>query len=759
MLFRKMMRDMKLNKTQFISIFIMSFLAVFIFAGINAEWYGLKTVVDEYYRETNMADAWVYGRNYHEEEVDKLTHNTAIKSVQKRLSVNGTASLEGNPVISVHFMEKNDVSKFKLIRGEAFAHEENGVWIDENFAKTHKLNLGEQMIINVHGIKLEKEIKGFIIHPEYIYAPSSSDEIIPNHEKYGFAFMSDQAYPKELGTIFYNQLLVKSDRIYGRELEEILEQALEGNYSVILTRDNHTSYLSFQNEIMQHKAMGSVFPLSFLAIAMLTILTTMTRMVNNQRTQIGTLKALGFQKRKILFHYVSYGFWVSLTGAVAGTVIAPFLLPQLFFQMNKNMYVIPTWKAAISPSILIMSIITIVLCSLSTYLACYGILKDTPAQTLRPKAPHALRKSNLSKTKLWRSLGFNNQWNIRDMVRSKLRTIMAIVGVMGCMMLMICAFGLRDSTKDIVEWQYNELYQFNSKVLLSQDINQKQIDFIKEQYDAQLIMEDAIEIKANGKKESGSLNVIEKGEMIRYQDKERRLLSLPKEGIAISYRMAQLLGVEKGDEVTWHIYGENEWVTSRIEVIYRTPTSQGITMSTETFENLNHTFKPKAALTMQEDITIGSGIEAVYSRKELRSNYEEITKLMNSMIVILILAAVVLGVVVLYNLGILSFTEREREMATLKVIGFKTKKLRNLLLLQNIWLTVIGIFAGIPLGIILINFIKDTLPSNFDMMTVVAPITVLISASGTFLVSIFVCLLFSRQIKTLDMVGSLKGVE
>ncbi|HAW69696.1 MAG TPA: cell division protein FtsX, partial [Firmicutes bacterium] len=600
MLFRKMQRDMRQNRAQFISIFLMSFLGVFIYAGINAEWFGLRTSVNRYYQETNLADVWVIGSDFTTADRDLLRANSAaIADVERRLTVNGTALLEGNPTLTLNFVEDNRISTSKVVAGADFAHDHNGLWLDRDFAEAHNLQIGDQLQMSLAGHTLTKEIRGLTIHPEYVYASTGNADIIPNHQQYGFAFMSEKAFP-EMIPMPYNQLLLTTvSREYG-PVEDLIAAELGFKSSVILTRESHSSYQMFDAEIEQHRAMGSVFPIAFLAIAVLTILTTMTRMVNNQRVQIGTLKAIGFRDRRILFHYVSYGLWLSLLGAVSGTLIGPLILPQIFFNLNKSMYVIPEWKAAIAPSIIVMAAVAVVLCTLAAFLPCRAVLKETAAQALRPKAPRALRRNRLEKTALWHKLGFNVQWNLRDIIRNKLRSIMALVGVAGCAMLLVCAFGLLDSIEDMTAWQYGEIYRFETKLMLAEDISAEQLQDLVVKYQATPILESAVEIIAGNIKETGTLLVSDETELIRYMDANRRYINLPDEGAALSYKMAKALGVDVGDTITWHIFGSSEWVNSEITAIHRTPVGQGLAMGRNGFEALGFGFdemRPTAALT------------------------------------------------------------------------------------------------------------------------------------------------------------------
>jgi putative ABC transport system permease protein len=757
MLIRKMLRDMKQNKTQFISIFLMSILGVFIYSGIGSEWYGLQTTVNNYYKETNFANVWIYGSDFSKEEANAVLNVKGVTGVQRRLIIDSIANFENKPALTLHFIEENNISMCQLVAGEEFSLDKAGIWLDSLFAKAKGLEVGDSISVTAYGKTIKEKIRGTVLNPEYVFS-SGQNDIVPNHANFGFAYLSYKAFPKET-PIFYSDMLITTTDTEYSKLEQEIDSALAGHYSVFLTRDNFESYAMFNEEIKQHKAMGEVFPIAFLAIAMLTILTTMTRIVSNQRTQIGTLKAIGFKKNRILFHYISYGMWISFAGAAIGVIAGPFTLPFLFYGSMQTTYTLPEWKPAISISSFVMALVSVIACTLSTYLACRSVLKDTPSQTLRPKAPKSMKQGFLEKTDLWKKLSFNAQWNFRDMFRSKVRSIMAIVGVLGCTALLVCAFGMQDSLKDVVTWQYFDINQYETKCMLSEKITSEQFTSIKEHYNGEALMEGAIEIKANGKKKTAELLVTDNVTLIHSENSKREAIELPKGPLAISYKMATVLEVKVGDEISWHIYGNERWVTSKIDTIYRTPLSQGITITKDGFEKLGFTFVPTSIITAQKINTDIQGVTSIWSKADLTESYETMTEAMNIMVYILILGAAILAVVVLYNLGILSFTERQRELATLKVIGFKTKKIRQLLLTQTIWLTAVGIVLGIPCGKWLIYYMISFMGDTFDMMTIVSVSSLICSVLGTFLLSVLVNRMFSRKIKGIDMVSSLKGVE
>ena len=756
MLFKKMLKDMKNNKTQFISIFLMAFLGVFIYSGIGGEWYGLQQLSNKFYRDTNLADVWVYGNGFSRKDVAAVLKVKGVTQVQRRLSIDAVAEFDSKPDIKLYFLEENNISKLHLVTGESFSLHKDGIWLDDMFARARKLKAGDNINISVFGVELEKKILGTVLSPEHVFAPGGND-IIPNHANYGFAYLSPVALPKGM-EILYPELLLTTDRTPDTALENDISTALNRHYSVYIDRSNNQSYSMLYNEIQQHKAMGSVFPIVFLAIALLTILTTMTRMVNNQRTQIGTLKALGFHRRSILFHYISYGFWLSLAGALLGAITGPISLPRLFYIPMQTTYTLPEWKPSISPSFLLMALLTVALCTFASYMACRSNLKDTPSQTLRPKAPKEIKGAARSKALL--KLGFNTQWNLRDISRSKLRSTMAIVGVLGCSALLVCAFGMKDSLDDVIKWQYRDINRFNTKLSLSKSVSEGTAAKVLQQTHGEALQEGVVEVKFNGVRKSGELLVTDKVTLIKHTDPSRSFIELPLDKISISYKLANLLGAKEGDEITWHLYGQERWITCEIGAVYRSPISQGITLSRELYEKLGFKFTPTAIVTQQNfGEALPEGVDSKWSSEDLTKSYKTMTEAMNIMIYSLILAAALLAIVVLYNLGVLSFTERERELATLKVIGFQSKNIRKLLLTQSIWFTAAGIIMGIPTGRWLINYMLEFMGDSFDMMCRISVLNVFISSAITFFLSVLVNFMFTGKIKRIDMVSSLKGVE
>lgn len=761
MLLKKMLRDMSSKKTQFISIFIMAILGVLIFSGMNAEWYGMRQEVDKYYKDTRLADYWVKSSNFTNEDVNKVKNISGVKSVVRRLTLDSSLDLKDNPTLRINVIESNTLSSPLLVKGEALEIAGDGVWLDESFAGARGLKVGDKLKFDLNGLKLEKTILGLIMHPEYVHNVVDSNVLVPNHKTFGFAFLPSGAIPQEI-KLPYNVLLIEKDgNIDSDSLKSAIEDTFSDRYHVVLDRDMQPSVVAFNSEIDQNKAMGGVFPVVFFLIAALAMLTTMTRMTNNQRTQIGILKALGFSKRKIIFHYVSYGIWIGLIGGIIGLIIGPLLIPPILFNMQKTIYSLPNWSIAIAPASFVSVAIAVLCCGASSFFACRQQMKEVPAATLRPKAPKVGKHTRLEKSKLWHRFSFSVQWNLRDLMRSRIRSIMAVVGVMGCSALLLFGLGLNDSVNGVSTWMYGDLNVYESKINLEQSVKDTEFADIKSKYSGQWIQESKVQIRFKDSNEGASLVVTSTGNQINFENENRQKISLPDDGIGMSYKMAKIIKADIGDTIEWRMMGNKEWVKSVIKVLYRTPMGQGIAMSENAYGKMGQTFKATALLSSEKSDNISklAGIKSIQDKNQLIESFNGLLESMKMIIFILIIAAFFLGSVVLYNLGVLSFTERNRELATLKVLGFFSKQIRALLLQQNIWLTIAGIIGGLPVGYFLVKFMLSTMSEETDMITQINPLSWILSIAATFLLSVIVNLVLSMKVKHIDMVSSLKSVE
>ena len=756
MLIKKMLRDISRHKAQFISIFLMAFLGVFVFAGVGGESVGLEVNVNNYYEDTNLADGWIYSNYINDLFLYQVNALGATTDMERQLVIDSVGNFDNDPDITLHFVENNTISKFYLIKGEPLdINDKNGVWLDKSFADAKGLKIGDNITFEFADYEITKKIRGVGYSPEYVYHASASS-IIPDFNKIGFAYLSYKAFPED--TIPYNVLNVKFEgtpEIYS----ELLDYKLDGYYNSFVQRSEHVSVSQFSEEMNQHKMMGDIFPVVFILIAMLILLTTMTRIITHQRTQIGILKASGFKNRSIILHYVSYGFWLVLVGSILGLILGPMTLPQLFYPSMSATYILPSWNPAWSVNFVYVAALMVIMSLLVSYYSVKNISNEKPADTIRPKAPKLSTSGFVDKLGIWKRLSFNVRWNYRDAKRNKFRGLMTITGVIGCTALLVCAFGMYDGMNDLKDWEFSQINHYDSKLILDENASTSQIDNIVDEVNGDGIMESTIEIKSSAVKKSGSLLVLNDTALVTPTDYDRNNVEIDDDEVSISQKMADMLGVSVGDNVKWHIMGSDKWVKTKIDKIHADPTSQGLIMSADKVEDLDLNYTVTSILTAEHVDKEYDGVKSSHSMKNMTSSWDELTEAMWLLIYILIFFACILAIVVLYNLGLLSFTEIEREIATLKVLGFKTGALRKLLLTQNLWFTAIGFILGLPVGYIILKIMWESSGDSFYILPSISPTNFILSAIITFALSILVNLMFSRKIQRLDMVESLKSGE
>ncbi len=751
MLFKKMLRDIKVNKMQFIAIFLMAFLGIFAYCGIYGEYYGLVQTSDAYYSQTNMADGWIYNTSFDDASVDKISEFTTESD--RQFVVQSVADLDNNPDIKLHFAEKGTISKFYSTEGEDFdPSDDSGVWLDKRFADERNLNIGDRITFEFDGNNVTKEIRGIGYSPEYIYE-SSANSLTPDFSQMGFAYLSYKAYPDDLD---YNTLLVKydgSDSDFNDKLDDSID------YLSFTKKEDQISVAKFSDEMAQHRMMGDVFPIVFIVVSFLTLLTTMTRIVTLQRTQIGILKAVGYNDKTIILHYISYGFFPVLAGAVLGLVTGPVIIPRMFYPTMSATYSMPSWYPGFDMSFIYIATLMVVLSVFVTYLSCRMISKENPANTLRPKPPNVSSNSIIEKSRFWNRLSFNMRWNWRDARRNKFRAFMTIVGVMGCVGLLIAAFGMNDCMGELKTWEYDDISHYESKLLLSSNANPMELYYILNNTNGSFIMQQSIEMKANDIEDTVVLLVSNNTDLISYTDSDRNPLDIEEGDVSISVKLAEKFNLKIGDEIRWHIVGSDEWVSSKIGQIHAEPVSQGLIMSPNTLEDQGLNFTPTNILTKEKFGEKYDSIKSTTRIDKLKESWDDVTKAVMMMVYVVTVVAVALEILVLYNLGILSFTEMEREIATLKVLGFKTNVLRKLLLTQNIIFTSIGFILGIPLGFYFMTLMMNAAGDSLYYIPSLTWGNILLTAVITFAISIGVNLMFSDKINNLNMVEALKDVE
>ena len=759
---KKRLRDIRQNKMQFFNIFIMVFLGVFVFAGIHAYMDGMEKSADNYYKNNNFQDIWLSGENFSNEDLEKIKNTENVKDAEKMLTINTELENKDGVTLDTNFIESNNISKMYVVDGEEFSKDKKGVWFDSYLAKNLNLKVGDEITVTYQNMKITEKIVGLVNTPDHVYFVKDDTEIFPTHKNYGFIYLSINELPQGMPEI-YNQIIVDVDNTdKTQETKADLENNIKSAIAVT-DRESSVSYKGYNSEIEEGTTYSGVFTFLFLFIAVLSVTTTMNRFVKKQRTQIGTLKALGFKNRKIINHYVGYGFIISLIASLAGLFVGKYALGTFFLNMEMSYFEVPVYNTVLIPVVYVLATAVVALITLVTYLSCRSILKESAVEALRLEIPKVKNtKFDLTTKGIFKKASISTRWNLRDVGRNKGRSLMAIVGITGCTMLMLCAFGMMDTMKSYLSWEFDKISNFEYKLSLSNNYTDEQFTNITEKYGNQTSKSYGIEIKNGDKKETNTLTVNDAPDKLKYTNHNKEYIDLQDDGVYITEKLSEKYDLKVGDEITWHIFGDDNWCTCKIVGLNRDPQNQQLNMTRKYFESLGLTYKADVVYTDENlsDTKTIDGVDTIQSIATLKQGMESMLETVQMMIVLLIVVSAILGFVIIYNLGILSFTEKQYQFATLKVLGFKDKQIKNIFVKQNLWLTVVGIIFGLPLGFLMLDYIfKSALGDNYDFNAYINLVSYLYATVGSLVVSVVVNKVLSRKVKKIDMVSSLKGNE
>lgn len=558
---------------------------------------------------------------------------------------------------------------------------------------------------------------------------------------------------------------------------------LEDGEWYILDRNTNTGYVSYSMDADRIANLAAVFPLIFFLVAALVSLTTMTRMVEEQRTTIGGLKAMGFSRGSIAIKYVGYGFLSSVIGAVLGLAVGLTLLPWIICTAWSAMYTIGdihySFEAATSLLAAGAAVGTVTLAAL---LACFSTLAATPAQLMRPKAPPVGKRIFLERiTPLWRKLSFHYKITLRNLFRYQKRFWMTVAGIGGCAALIVTAFGVRGSIMGVMEEQFDVLYHYSAQVGLVDEITPLELEEVEDTLSESGLVDDSLACRVEtvtAQSESYTLDCYlqttpSQEELSRFVELRHRTddvpVTLPDDGAVITEKMASLLGVEVGDTIT--LDGESR-VTITVADITEHYVQHYIYVSDTYYETLfgeaptantvlvDFPVEESGAGELESQLVSLDGVSSLTLLSDTADTFSSSMESVDYAVILIIFCAAALAFVVLMNLTNINITERLRELATLKVLGFYNREVSAYIYRENAILTVFGVLAGMVLGKFLHQWLILTVEVDMVMFDRVLDLSsYLWAAVLTVVFSLAVNLTARRKLRDLDMVEALKSVE
>lgn len=774
MLLRKVLRDLRRNAVQFVSIFIMTFFAMLISAAFDAENYEYGLMGTKYLEETNFKDMDIQGDEFSFAQISALEQMDEIQSVNGIIRATGKITLDKERPLVLSYIDGNDVSKMKLIAGEPYTKGAKGAWIEERFATPMGIKVGDVINITTEGTSFKEEIKGIVYYPEYLYYIPNDTYSEPEYGTHGFVVMDISEAP--YAEIKYNQLVVDLKEVKGQSLslteeeknymllmkQKIIDK-LDNKKVIVKTKTEDDMYDGFAGSVDSTDALSNTFTFLFLLTAVLGIITTMTRITSNQRSQIGTMKALGFSDKKITIHYLSYSVIVTALAAIIGTFAGEYTLGLYLIDLDIYYYQNPYTSPALTSKSVIMPLLAVIISGATTFICTRKTLLERAADILRPEPPKNNSGGVLEKTKIWEHLGFSTRWNVRDIANNKLRAIMSILGIAVTSMLLFSAVGFYELLAGQSTWMYDELLNTNYKILFTEETDYGVVSDYAKEYKGQMVESVTVTVHSDNGERVRPFIVVDEGNIYRFEDMNLEYFELPDNGIIVTSRLKDSLGLELGDELRWYMPGDTYEYSGKIVGFCRQALDQGFIMSRTAWRNIGGDFRPNIVytnITVPTTLKDKDGIIAVNDKDMLVRSAEADQETGYSISIILIVIATVMGAVVLYNLGVLSYIEKVREIATMKVLGFQSFNIRLILLQQNLSITAIGAIIGVPTGNLVIKGLDAAyFVDTSDVISDLSPIPYLAAVAGTFIVSMLINAFVTSKINEINMVEALKGVE
>ena len=562
-----------------------------------------------------------------------------------------------------------------------------------------------------------------------------------------------------------------------------IDDLAEGKWT-ILDRKSHYASVTFKNTIQQMEAISRVFPAFFILVAALVCLTTMTRLVEEQRSEIGTLRALGYTKWQCTSKYLFYAISATLIGIVVGSILGLSSFPLIIYHAWRMMYILPPIRFVVPSGLIsLTAMVFIFAMGIATWFACKADTQDVPSQLMRPKAPPMGKKTFLENIPfVWNRLSFTDKVTMRNIFRYKKRFFMTIVGVAGCTALMLIGFGIRDSISNMVDINFKEIIQYDGMVSFEDDASEqvktealKEIQSTENVTDAKVGFVYTTKTYDDKVDETASVHVFDPKEINHEFNLRTRIghkpISLSDDGVIINEKLAENLGVHVGNKITIEDADGNphEVNVSGITEMY---VNHFVFMSRRYYKEvfgkeagsniiyLSTTGDDATQKLLANEISTMQGVEGISLYSGLLDNFNSMVKGLNGIIWVLIVSSMLLAFVVLSNLITVNISERQREIATLKVLGFRRAEVKKYIFKENNLLAGIGGIVGIPVGIALHRYIMRTVEMDYLMFgRNIEWISFFYAFILTIAFSVVVNRMMTKRLNNIRMVESLKSVE
>lgn len=782
---KKLLRDLWKNKGQFISALLIVIIGVMFYSGLNSAYRNLDGASEKYYEENHFADLWVSVLRAPENVEEKVKKLPFVEMATGRVVEDVNIEIgDQNAVVRLNTLpeEQEDIVNDIFIRsGRYFTDDEpNQCLVEESFFEAHNLQIGDYLYPIINGREVKLKVVGAVLNPEYVYAIKDATELMPDNSKFGIVYLKEsfgQAILGYEGSFNSLVLTVKAGTDFDKAKDELEDFFQEFGVTAVYDRDSQVSSKMVSEEMKGIQAVAGAFPIVFFIIASVIIYISMSRMVENQRTEIGVLKAFGFSDSQIWFHYLSYAALIALVGSMIGSVLGMFLAIG-YTQLIGMYFNFPTIPMKLYPELVVpASLLVLAFCLLAGYSSTKSILQITPSQAMRPKAPLQAKKIPLERVSfIWPKLSNSWKMTLRNIFRYKRRALLTSVGIIFATAVTLFALAEKNSIDYLIAEQYTNIQSYDLKVNFTKFISLEELSGLKsisQVADLEPLVETGVKL-TNGwrEKDVAFTALVTEPELYKVVDQEGRPLPIPSSGLLIPSKLARTLGVKPGDTVSIESYLPGK---AKQEVHIRGFSTQYLGTSAYGSLDMANSLLGEGRIansvvirlkdpsqtqevtkTIQEMGTVSSVVSRADALDNLVKNMEVMTSAIGAMIVL----SGVMAIAVIYNITTINIFERQRELATLMVLGFKNHEVESLIFNENYSITLLGVLLGLPFGkwlgsSMLAAFETDAYTIPFIVKTESYLLTAILIFAFTFLAN----RALSKKIRTINIVEVLKSNE
>jgi putative ABC transport system permease protein len=773
-LFKKLLRDIKQSIGQFLAFVLVITVGAFFYTGLVTLSDNLSAYTKDYFQAHNLIDLNVYYDQISKQDAAELGKIEGINKVEGRYTFDATQSSfdDTKATLKIHSIPANNTINTPTMIEGSIPSRKDQILLDSHYAKEHQYNVGDQIKLSVNDKDVAFTISGLGENAEYAKKNETQD-----HKTSGFAYVAEAGVPRIAGSLYYNEVLIDAKEGYDvdRLGQNVEAQSKKLSYVSQMSKERTFSYSQLQQTIHNNKLMSKVIPLVLFMIEAIILFLTMSRIIDSQRNQVGIMKALGVKNSSIMLHYMGFPVLVGIIGSILGCVVAASLFIPLIEASNAKAYSLPNIAFSLSsfsviPPILFSSAFGMLAC----YLSGIGILRERAAQAMRPKPPKKMKKLLIEQFPgIWRRISYSYKLILRNIFLNKQKALASSVGVVVSTVLLITAFGTQTSLQRVAD-QIEEVNTYDLKVEYTREAELEKLQLpagIESSYHLSAF---PVEFVKSDDNENATLIVTEKdNDLIQFFDENDNPIALEDSGVLVPKSYADHYQIAVGNTIRIKFTDPsfaNKTVDMKVTQISNQYSSPSFYCTIAYLKSFGIDYKPTSLLVKASsaaDLTNvrqffeqDKQVDTIEDKNDLKESAQYILKQNSFIFIMFIISAVILSFGAIYTISSINIYERNRELATLKVLGYQKSKINRLIFFENMILTTFAVIVALPISGYMYSIIVEALSSTHQQIPDQLNLfVILVSVILAFLLTTLSNLLLRRKVSRINMIESLKSIE